>query len=271
MLEEARQSVEEALEAMSAAGVEPRASAEFLAIVARALKDGGADARSMGAAGRARPGARGRCAGPALGEADAAAGPLRVDPERPDRRESLAGTRPGSSGDCPGRGRRRGLRAHAGPARLSHARGDGGRPRPGPLLVAARRDHAGAGGGRPRPVYRHGAFREALAVYEELLAVSERFGSIPSQGEALAQIATSQIATGDLLLSAGDHAAGEGSHRPSRRRHRMHRFVAISRAVHLAYFLDGDWALSGGSHGVRHQRGRPAQLGGHDRRGLRGA
>jgi len=78
-------------------------------------------------------------------------------------------------------------------------------------------------------------------VYEELLSVSERFGSIPSQGEALTHIATSQLLEGDLLL-------GRETMRRAREvidrlgtAHRTHKFVAISRAIFIAYLLDDDW------------------------------
>lgn len=90
-------------------------------------------------------------------------------------------------------------------------------------------------------LYRHGAFHEALAVYEELLAVSERFGSIPSQAEALTHIATSQMVAGDLLLGQETLRRAEEVIARLGHSHRIYKFVAISRAAVLAYFLDGDW------------------------------
>jgi len=90
-------------------------------------------------------------------------------------------------------------------------------------------------------LYRHGAFHEALTVYEELLAVSERFGSIPGQAEALTHIATSQMVAGDLVLGQETLRRAEEVIDRLGHSHRIYKFVAISRAAVLAYFLDGDW------------------------------
>jgi hypothetical protein len=89
-------------------------------------------------------------------------------------------------------------------------------------------------------LYRHGAFHEARAVYEELLAASRRFGSIPGEGEALTQVAASQIAAGEL--TAGVQAAHRAQEVIAQlgSGHRL-QFVATGLAAGLAYFLDGDW------------------------------
>lgn len=241
-LEHARRSVEDALEAMSAAGVAPRPRAEFLVIVARALKDGGASPtvweplveRGLALVGGARDLLWARLellrnhfeqlsSGPIggvrwLGHDPEAVAIARASGDEEDYARTL---------DTLDYRTREETQAVLTLAR-SWSR---------PLAVMWALDVAGRD-----MLYRHGAFREASAVYEELLAASERFGAIPSQGEALTHLATIQMYMGDLpqsqetLRRAHEVIAllGVG--------HRMHKFVPISRAVVLAYFLDGDWA-----------------------------
>ncbi|HEU5101786.1 MAG TPA: AAA family ATPase, partial [Roseiflexaceae bacterium] len=242
-LEHAPQSVQAALDTMSAAGSEPRARAEFLAMVARALKDDGADAtvweplveRGLALIGDARDLVWARLAllqdhfesiqsGPIgqrqwLGHDPQAVEVARAEGDEEDYARTLE--------PLDWRTREEAERVLS----LAHTWTR-------PVAVMWALDVAGRD-----LLYRHGALHEARTVYEELLAVSERFGSIPSQGEALAHIATAQISTGELLLAqetlrrAKDIIARLGAG------HRIHRFVPISRGVLLAYFLDGDWDL----------------------------
>jgi transcriptional regulator with XRE-family HTH domain len=89
-------------------------------------------------------------------------------------------------------------------------------------------------------VYRHGAFREARSVFEELLAAGERFGSLEARAEAVTQIGVCQVSTGDLegaresLRRADEAVARLG---PS---HRL-QLVIPGLAIGLAYYLEGDW------------------------------
>jgi DNA-binding CsgD family transcriptional regulator/transcriptional regulator with XRE-family HTH domain len=241
MLERAQRSVEEALEAMSATGVEPRARAEFLAVVARALKDGGADMaaweplveRGLALVGDRRDLLWARLtllrnhfevieSGPIggsrwLGHDPEAVAIARTEGDEEDYARTLDPLEPRTRQETEGVLAL--TRSWSRPIAVMWA------------LEVVGRDL----------LYRHGAFREGLAVYQELLAVSERFGSIPAQAEALAHIPTSLIATGDLPLAqqaiqqANELVARLGSG------HRMHNWVAISRAGIIAYFLGGDW------------------------------
>jgi hypothetical protein len=90
-------------------------------------------------------------------------------------------------------------------------------------------------------LYRHGASHEACAVFEQLVAVSERFGSIPMQGEALAQLSTSHLTVGGLRHAEEMFRRAQAIAPRLGADHRMHQFGPISRAVTLAYFLDGGW------------------------------
>jgi ATP/maltotriose-dependent transcriptional regulator MalT len=91
-------------------------------------------------------------------------------------------------------------------------------------------------------IYRHGAIGEAADRLRELLAAGERYGSIPAQAEALVQLALCQTILGDLtsarqtLQEARDTVARLGT---------MHRLRVVAKlAVEcvLADYLDGDWA-----------------------------
>lgn len=241
-LERAQQSVGEALDVMSAAGVEPRARAEFLVIVARALKDGGADTavweplveRGLALAGSEHDLLWARLtllrdhfefleSGPIggvvwLGSDPEAVAVARAHGDEEDYARTL------NPLDCRTRAETEAV--------LALARS---RSRPVALMWAlevAGRDL----------LYRHGAFYEARSVYEELLTVSERFGSIPSQGEALAHLMTIQAVIGDLPLAQETFQRAQEVISRLGPGHRTHKFVAISRAIVFAYFLDGDWA-----------------------------
>ncbi len=89
-------------------------------------------------------------------------------------------------------------------------------------------------------IYRHGAFREAVDVYRELLALSQQHGSIPMQAESLAQISCARgwIERPASTLETLDRVRELiGLLGPD---HRLH-FVATGVETRLAYLLDGDW------------------------------
>ena len=88
--------------------------------------------------------------------------------------------------------------------------------------------------------YRHGAFAEAGAIYEELLVAGRRYGSIPAQAEALAQIAVSQIATGKVALAQETARRADDLIRQLGSSHRLH-LVALGLKIGFAYYLGGDW------------------------------
>jgi hypothetical protein len=242
-LDHAHQTVEQALDAMSVAGSEPRARAEFLVVVARALKDDGADAtvweplveRGLALIGDARALVWVRLAllqdhfevvqsGPIgqrqwLGHDPKAVEVARAEGDEEDYARTLEPL------DWRTREETEAVLALA-------------RTWSRPVAVMWALEVAGRD-----LLYRHGAVQEARTVYEALLAVSEGFGSIPSQAEALAHIATSQVATGELLLAQETLRRAQEVIARLGAGHRMHRFIAISRALLLAYFLDGDWEL----------------------------
>jgi DNA-binding CsgD family transcriptional regulator len=93
--------------------------------------------------------------------------------------------------------------------------------------------------------YRHGAFREALDLWEEVLKMAERFGAISWQAQALNQLTLLRIALGDfgpareteaqvsaLLSRLGPEGGSAGE--PDA--------LALERASSFAYYLDGDWS-----------------------------
>ncbi|MCU0522798.1 MAG: AAA family ATPase, partial [Anaerolineae bacterium] len=93
--------------------------------------------------------------------------------------------------------------------------------------------------GRDR-LYRHGAHREGGACYTELLAMAERYGSIPAQAEALGQISVSHIAQGDL--ASAQQATDRVLEIVARLgiRHRLRMFLQALPSV-LGYYLEADW------------------------------
>jgi DNA-binding CsgD family transcriptional regulator len=90
-------------------------------------------------------------------------------------------------------------------------------------------------------LYRHGDPRLAATVVRELLGLAERCGSIPAQAEALAQLAVTQAAMGDLVSAR--NTARQAHERIVRLGavHRLH-FVEIGLASVLAGFLDVEWS-----------------------------
>ena len=244
-LEQSRTTTEEALDAMAAADMDPRARAEFLTRVARALKDAGAEItlweplveRGLALAGDARDLLWARLAllqdhveairsGPIAGGQWVGTNPeamavARADGEEEDYARTLEPL------DWRTRDETNDI------LRLARSWSD-------PIARMRALDAAGRD-----LLARHGAFEEARAVYEELLALSQRVGSLPGQGEALLELAITVSALGELPLGADTLRTGReviehlgGGHRLQAR--------AACVAAGLAYLLDGDWARVGG-------------------------
>ena len=72
--------------------------------------------------------------------------------------------------------------------------------------------------------------------------VSERFGSIPGQAEALVYITISQVVTGELLLARETWRQAKQVIARLGTGHLRHKIGAISRVCSLTYFLEGDGA-----------------------------
>jgi transcriptional regulator with XRE-family HTH domain/tetratricopeptide (TPR) repeat protein len=239
-LDEARASGELAFEAMQLAEAEPHESADFLATLARALKDAGASAmsweslvdRGLALVGTQRGLAWARLellrdhyepiqsgpirAGRWLGRDPQAVAIARLEGDEDDYARTLDYL------DWRTRGETESLlalvRTWSRPPAIIRG------------LEVAGRDL----------MYRHGAFAEARKVFEDLLEASERFGSLEARGDALAHIGATQCSTGDLtglresLRRASEAIAGLGAS------HRL-KLITTSLAVGLAYFVEGDW------------------------------
>jgi transcriptional regulator with XRE-family HTH domain len=239
-LDEARRSADDALDAMKTAGSAPRALAEFLAVFARLMKDAGAS--------------------PQIWAPFVNRGLALIDGQRDllwarltllrDQYEWVQ-SGPVAAGSFVARD----------PEAVSIARTDGDeadyaqtleplewrtRHETDSVLATVRtwsRPVAVLRGldvvGRDLQ-YRHGEFAEAGAMYEELLVAGRRYGSIPAQAEALAQIAVSQVATGKVALAQETARRADELIRKLGPSHRLH-LVGIGLKVGFAYFLGGDW------------------------------
>jgi DNA-binding CsgD family transcriptional regulator len=90
-------------------------------------------------------------------------------------------------------------------------------------------------------IFRHGDIPAAVERLRELLTTGERFGSIPAQAEALSQLALCLAILGefaeaqDILQRAQDMAARLGS------LHRLRALAGIAIESILAEYLEGDW------------------------------
>ena len=242
LLEEAQQTVEAAVATLSEAGAAPAAVAQFLANVARALKDGGAAQsvweplveRGLALVGDRRDHTwarlmllRDRFETIATGLINAsrwlgydldAVAIARASSDRDDYAQTLEPfdwRRPDETAAVLALGR-----TWQRPAAVFRA-----------LNVVAR-----------DLLFYHGAFREAEARGKELLAAATRYGSISGQVEALAQLATVRLTLGELLLArqtlqrAQELAARLGAV------HRLHVILGAAVPTCLAYYLEGDWA-----------------------------
>ena len=87
---------------------------------------------------------------------------------------------------------------------------------------------------------RHGAHREALELYSELLQTAERFGSIQEQAEALLQIAITQIALGEFPTARKTARQAQEMILRLGPAHELRFGVTALNSI-LTYFLDGDW------------------------------
>jgi DNA-binding CsgD family transcriptional regulator len=115
-------------------------------------------------------------------------------------------------------------------------------------------------------LFLHGAFADALARGQELLAAATRYGSLPGQAEALAAIAAARRATADLALAR--QAADDAAELVARLHpdHRLHVIVEVPLATMLAYYLGGDWAelaRKAAGRAAAPAAGRPGLLGLH--------
>jgi DNA-binding CsgD family transcriptional regulator len=90
-------------------------------------------------------------------------------------------------------------------------------------------------------LYNLGAFREAEAVSRELLAESERAGSLTGATYALEQIADVQIALGDFDEARENLARARATAAKLGPAHRVH-FIIDFVETRLATYVDGDWA-----------------------------
>jgi DNA-binding CsgD family transcriptional regulator len=89
-------------------------------------------------------------------------------------------------------------------------------------------------------LYNLGAFREAQAVSRELLAESERVGSLPGTAYALEQIADAEIAFGEFDSSTANLSRARATAAKLGPAHRIHFIIGIVE-TRLALYLDGDW------------------------------
>jgi DNA-binding CsgD family transcriptional regulator len=241
MLAAARRSLEEAAETLSSAGTAPRAQAEFFAEAARRLKDAGADAEAWEPWVERGLDLLGNEAHDLLWAKLAllrdrfgpiASGPLRaahwlgLDPE------AVAIAR--ASGDEDAYARtleplewrtRQETEAVLAITRSWQE----------PTAIMRALDVVG----RNR-IFRHGALREGALAYRELLAVAERYGSIPAQAEALGQITGAHIGLGELpsardtMGRALEMIAALGA------QHRL-RVMPAALSCLVGYYLEADW------------------------------
>ena len=240
LLEQARRTTEEAMAALVAVGTEPEAIARFVTVVVRALKDGGAPhdvwepllERGLALVGdrhdltwarlallrdRFEPTANSSiAAGRWLGHDAQAVAIARMQGDEDDYARTLE----------PFDWRTHQETEHV----LALARTW---QRPAAIIRAldvVARDL----------IHRRGAFREAAEHLNELIAVSERYGSIPGQAEALVQLYGMELALGEFvrarqtLQRAHDMVMRLGAV------HRLHNVILGYRVVSADY-LGGDW------------------------------
>lgn len=89
-------------------------------------------------------------------------------------------------------------------------------------------------------LYHHSNLRRAIAHFEELLSASEQYGSVPGQAEALVRLAIAQTALGQFEEASETHDRARevvGRLGPD---HRLHASAAWIDALR-AEFLGGDW------------------------------
>lgn len=89
-------------------------------------------------------------------------------------------------------------------------------------------------------LYSLGAFREAQAVSRELLAESERAGSLPGTAYALEQIADVELAFGEFESAVANLGRARATAAKLGPAHRLHFIISLVEK-RLAMYLDGDW------------------------------
>ena len=90
-------------------------------------------------------------------------------------------------------------------------------------------------------LHRHGDVSHALETLSELLAASERYGSIPAQAEALVQLSAAHAALGDLELARQEERRARELVERLGPQHRLRLILDLVIASLLAYLTDGNW------------------------------
>jgi DNA-binding CsgD family transcriptional regulator len=90
-------------------------------------------------------------------------------------------------------------------------------------------------------MYRWGDVREAVERAQELLALSQRHGSMPGRAEALTQLAVAQAMLGELALAQDTAERARGVVGRLGAVHRLHNVVQVALPSTLGYYLDADW------------------------------
>jgi class 3 adenylate cyclase/DNA-binding CsgD family transcriptional regulator len=85
-------------------------------------------------------------------------------------------------------------------------------------------------------LYRHGAFREAVAVSRELQVTAERYGSIPQQAEALYLGVGAHAALGEFAQARETHRRGQEVRSRLGTEHRVRTLNSL-----LPHYLDDGW------------------------------
>ena len=93
--------------------------------------------------------------------------------------------------------------------------------------------------------YRHGDWPRALAANEALLAAARRFGSVPGQAEALVQITGLRAILGDVAGATQTREQAREMVARLGRVHRLHFVLEVGEAAVLAYYTNGDWPAIG--------------------------
>jgi DNA-binding NarL/FixJ family response regulator len=90
-------------------------------------------------------------------------------------------------------------------------------------------------------LYDHGAFRRVVEHYREVIAISERYGSILGQADGQVRLALAYTALGEFAAAEDAEARGRDLVPRLGPDHRLHASLRWLEAQHLEY-LGGDWA-----------------------------
>jgi DNA-binding CsgD family transcriptional regulator len=90
-------------------------------------------------------------------------------------------------------------------------------------------------------LYDHGEFRRVVEHYRELLAMSERYGSLLGQSDGHARLALALTALGEFAAAEDAEARARDLVPRLGPEHRLHASLAWIEALHVEY-LGGDWA-----------------------------